>query len=67
MVGFLVVVDVAGALQYLQGGMDADGEVAEALAELLDIEFMADAVAVAKGYLKVSSTRLVSLPLSLLL
>ena len=62
MVGFLVVVDVAGPLQYLQGGMDADGEVAEALAEFLDIEFMADAVAVAKGYLIIIGQMLVDLP-----
>ena len=61
MVGFLVVVDIAGPLQYLQGGMDADREVAEALAELLDIEFMADAVAVAKGYLIVIGQMLVDL------
>ena len=53
MVGILVVVDVAGAHENLQGGMDADGEMVETLAELLDIELAIDAIAVAGSNLVV--------------
>ena len=52
-VGFLVIFDISGAFQNLQGRMDADGKMAETLAELLDIELMADSIAVAGGYLVV--------------
>ena len=53
MVGFLVVFDIPGAFQNLQSRMNADGEMAETLTELLYIEFVADAIAVAGSNLVV--------------
>ena len=52
-VGLLVVVEIAGAHENLQGGMDADGEMVEAQAELLDVELAVDAIAVAGSNLVV--------------
>ena len=52
-VGILVVVDIACAHEDLQGGMNADGEMVETLAELLDIELAVDAIAVAGSNLVV--------------
>ena len=62
LVGRRVILYIACTLQNLQGGMYADGEVVETLAEDVDVELARDAEAVACSYLVEVGEVLVDLP-----